>query len=59
MKKVIFITFMLMLVLTAWGQKKGHHVLIPGNGKLDLEQFIREADGKLRMMRLEKKVFRP
>ena len=44
MKKVIFITFMLMLVLTAWGQKKGHHVLVPGNGKLDLEQFIRPVD---------------
>ena len=31
MKKVIFITFR-------------HHVLVPGNGKLDLEQFIRPVD---------------
>lgn len=44
MKKLLITLMVVTLSLTATGQKKGHHVIIPGKGKLDVEQFIRSID---------------
>ena len=52
MKKLLFILTAVVLTLTTTAQKKGHHVIIPGNGKLDLEQFIRPIDTNMDISQL-------
>ena len=47
MKKFLFILMTFALTLNATAQKQGHHVIIPGKGNLDVEQFIRSIDTKM------------
>ncbi len=44
MKKFLFILMTFALTLNTTAQKQGHHVIIPGKGNLDVEQFIRSID---------------
>ena len=52
MKKILFTLIIFTLTLTATAQRKGHHVIIPGNGKLDVEQFIRSIDTNMDISQL-------
>ena len=43
-KTFLSFTFLLLSIIPTWGQRKGHPVIIPGKGNIDVEQFIKGID---------------
>ena len=44
MKNFLTMAFVLLISIGGSAQKAGKHVYIPGNGHLDVEQFIKPID---------------
>lgn len=43
-KTLLFFTLLLVSIIPTWGLQKGHPVIIPGKGNIDVEQFIKGID---------------
>ena len=52
MKNFLTMAFVLLISIGGSAQKVGKHVYIPGNGHLDVEQFIKPIDTRMDISRL-------